>query len=193
MAQGMEIDMEIISLVILGILQQKPLSAYDIQKLLEFRNLTRFVKISTPSVYKKVVWLEENGYLYSETKKNGKLPEKSVYSITEEGNRYLLELMEKASKHSINIFLDLNAIILNLENQPKEFQKQIIENINTGVQELSQLIKANMSKDVVIPPSGQCILEQQLLLVTTLEEWVSRLPGYFDCDVQLDLEAPPDN
>lgn len=174
--------MATIDLMVLGILRQNPASAYDIQKLLEFRNLSRFVKISTPSIYKKVVWLEERGYLVSEIKKNGKLPEKAVYTITEHGHKYLLELMEKASKQPLDIFLDINAIILNLENQPKEFQRKVIDNISTSVRDLKQLIETNIAKKVAIPSSGQCVLDQQLLLVTTLEEWVSGLPAYFDCD-----------
>lgn len=174
--------MATIDLMVLGILRQNPSSAYDIQKILEFRNLSRFVKISAPSVYKKVIWLEERGYLDCETKKNGKLPEKAVYTITEEGNNYLLELTEKASKQPLNIFLDLNAVIMNLENQPKEFQRKIIGNISISIRNLKQLIEANITKKVAIPPSGQCILDQQLLLVTTLEKWVSELPAYFDND-----------
>lgn len=93
-----------------------------------------------------------------------------------------MKLIEKASKQPINIFLDLNAIILNLENQAKEFQRKIIDNISMSVRDLKQLIETNKSEKVAIPPSGQCILDQQLLLVTTLEEWISGLPGYFDSD-----------
>lgn len=45
--------MATIDLIVLGILKQEPLSAYDIQKLVEYRNISRWVKISTPSIYKK--------------------------------------------------------------------------------------------------------------------------------------------
>ena len=51
--------MATIDLIVLGILKKEPLSAYDIQKLVEYRNISKWVKISTPSIYKKVIQLEE--------------------------------------------------------------------------------------------------------------------------------------
>lgn len=51
--------MATIDLIVLGILKKESLSAYDIQKLVEYRNISKWVKISTPSIYKKVIQLEE--------------------------------------------------------------------------------------------------------------------------------------
>lgn len=42
--------MATIDLIVLGILKKESLSAYDIQKLVEYRNISRWVKISTPSI-----------------------------------------------------------------------------------------------------------------------------------------------
>ena len=53
--------MATIDLIVLGMLKKESLSAYDIQKLVEYRNISRWVKISTPSIYKKVIQLEEKG------------------------------------------------------------------------------------------------------------------------------------
>ena len=44
--------MATIDLIVLGILKKESLSAYDIQKLVEYRNISKWVKISTPSIYK---------------------------------------------------------------------------------------------------------------------------------------------
>ena len=77
--------MATIDLIVLGMLKKEPLSAYDLQKLVEYRNISKWVKISTPSIYKKVIQLEEKGYISSHIEKEGKMPEKSVYSLTEKG------------------------------------------------------------------------------------------------------------
>ena len=45
--------MATIDLIVLGMLKKEPLSAYDLQKLVEYRNISKWVKISTPSIYKK--------------------------------------------------------------------------------------------------------------------------------------------
>ena len=47
--------MATIDLIVLGMLKKEELSAYDIQKLVEYRNISKWVKISTPSIYKKVI------------------------------------------------------------------------------------------------------------------------------------------
>ena len=52
-----------IDLILLGMVYDQPRSAYDIQKHVEYRNLSHWVKISSPSVYKKLRVLEQKGYL----------------------------------------------------------------------------------------------------------------------------------
>ena len=39
--------MATIDLIVLGILKKEPMGAYDIQKLVEYRNISKWVKIST--------------------------------------------------------------------------------------------------------------------------------------------------
>lgn len=41
--------MATIDLIVLGMLKKEPLSAYDLQKLVEYRNISKWVKISTPA------------------------------------------------------------------------------------------------------------------------------------------------
>ena len=71
--------MATIDLIVLGMLKTSALSAYDIQKLVEYRNISKWVKISTPSIYKKVLQLEEKGLIKGTTIKEGKMPEKIIY------------------------------------------------------------------------------------------------------------------
>ena len=67
--------MATIDLIVLGMLKRESLSAYDIQKLVEYRNISKWVKITTPSIYKKVLQLEEKGLIKSRIEKEGKMPE----------------------------------------------------------------------------------------------------------------------
>ena len=53
--------MSSIDLVILGIVLEKPQSAYDIQKDVEYHHFSRWTKISVPSIYRKVLQLSEKG------------------------------------------------------------------------------------------------------------------------------------
>ena len=85
--------MAAIDLIVLGMLKKQPLSAYDIQKLVEYRNISKWVKISTPSIYKKVIQLEGKGLIKGRPEREGKKPEKAVYSLTRTGEAAFEELM----------------------------------------------------------------------------------------------------
>lgn len=125
--------MATIDLIVLGILKKESLSAYDIQKLVEYRNISKWIKISTPSIYKKVIQLEEKGYITSTQVKEGKMPEKAVYTLTDSGNQQFEKLMLEISGKPINIFLDFNAVIVNIDSLSKEEQKSCIANIESNI------------------------------------------------------------
>ena len=86
--------MSTIDLVILGIVSEKPQSAYDIQKDIEYHHLSRWTKISVPSIYRKVLQLSEKGYLQSNIVKGDRFADKAVYSLTDEGRKYFNSLMQ---------------------------------------------------------------------------------------------------
>ena len=129
--------MATIDLIVLGMLKKEALSAYDIQKLVEYRNISKWVKISTPSIYKKVIQLEEKGYISSNIVKEGKMPEKAIYSLTEAGEKQLENLMFEISAKPVQIFLDFNAVIVNLDAlSPKNQMKCLTDieaNVNTKI------------------------------------------------------------
>ena len=147
--------MSTIDLIILGSLCQSPKSAYDLQKQIESRNLSRWIKIGSFTVYKKVVQYESKGYVISETVKNGNMPEKTVYTITPKGKEIFKELMTKFSLAETRVFLDFNAVIVNMALLDENSANECIANIKNSIQNTF----------------GRTILEQQFLLLETLEKW----------------------
>ena len=89
-----------IDLVLLGLIKQKSQSAYDIKKNTEYRNIPRWVRISEQSIYKKVLQLESKEYIVSHKEKEGNMPDKAVYTITDKGNDYFNKLMNDISRAS---------------------------------------------------------------------------------------------
>ena len=122
------------------------MSAYDIQKLVEYRNISKWVKISTPSIYKKAIQLEEKGLIQGEIVKEGKMPEKAIYSLTEAGEAEFERLMFEISGKPINIFLDFNAVIVNLDSLPPEKQKSCIAEIEENISTLKSYLEHNIQK-----------------------------------------------
>lgn len=170
--------MATIDLIVLGILKKKSLSAYDIQKLVEYRNISKWVKISTPSIYKKVIQLEAKGLIKSDMIKEGKMPEKAVYSLTDAGEKEFEKLMYEIASQPIHFFLDFNAVIVNLSSLPEKDQKVCLENIEDHVKTLKICLEENIrEKENVpdIPETGMAVLRQQYALAQAIETWIASL------------------
>ena len=170
--------MATIDLIVLGILKKEPMGAYDIQKLVEYRNISKWVKISTTSIYKKAIQLEEKGLIKGEIVKEGKMPEKAVYSLTEAGEKEFEKLMLEIAGKPIHLFLDFNAVIVNLDSLSPEMQKECINKIEENIDILKMYLEQNLKeKENIpeIPKTGIAVLRQQMVLVDAIEKWISSL------------------
>ena len=91
--------MSSIDLVILGIVLEKPQSAYDIQKDVEYHHFPRWTKISVPSIYRKVLQLSEKGYLHSNIVKGDKFADKRCLA----GGRFGLYTIKRRRRYNVLI------------------------------------------------------------------------------------------
>ena len=174
--------MATIDLIVLGMLKKEPMGAYDIQKLVEYRNISKWVKISTPSIYKKAIQLEEKGLIKGEIVKEGKMPEKAVYSLTEAGEKEFEKLMLEIAGKPIHLFLDFNAVIVNLDSLSPQMQKECINKIEENIDILKMYLEQNLKeKENIpeIPKTGIAVLRQQMVLVDAIEKWISSLKENF--------------
>lgn len=170
--------MATIDLIVLGMLKQEPRSAYELQKLVEYRNISKWVRISTQSIYKKVLQLEEKGYVKSSIVKEGKMPEKAIYSLTAAGEKEFRNLMGEISESPIHFSLDFNAVIVNLESLPPEIQNACLSSIEAHIKALRSELEESLNTkkdDPNIPKTGMAVLQQQLMLAQTIETWIASL------------------
>lgn len=170
--------MATIDLIVLGILYKEDLSAYDIQKLVEYRKISQWVKISTPSIYKKVIQLEEKGLVAGKSIKEGNFAEKTVYSLTDSGREQFEKLMIEISSKPINMYLDYNAVVVNLMNLPTDKQQLCIARIETNLCAIKNELKENIDlkeEKTDVPALGMAVLHQQYALAEALEKWLQSL------------------
>lgn len=168
--------MATIDLIVLGMVKNEALSAYDIQKMVEYRNISRWVKISTPSIYKKVIQLEKKGLIKGTMVKEGKMAEKAVYSLTSDGEAEFEKLMLGISCEPVNIFLDFNAVIVNLDSLPSEKQKICLDSIEENIKTMKIYLEENIrikEKNPDIPETGKAVLQQQFILARAIENWIA--------------------
>ncbi|BCN29478.1 PadR family transcriptional regulator [Anaeromicropila herbilytica] len=168
-----------VDLILLGLVYEQSRSAYEMQKHIDYRNLSSWVKISTPSIYKNVKKLEEKGYLIGESVRDSKMPERTIYAITEGGKDYFHQLMRKAACSNVNILFEFNAVVANLNKLEKNEAIQLIHDIKTQIcvsyEQMQQMQKQRES----IPLVGRTIIEQQLKVLESLKNWVNSFEKEF--------------
>jgi len=180
MMSNKERHVSAVDLVLLGIVIEQPCSAYEIQKIIEYRHLSKWVKISSPSVYKKVIQLEAKGYLASKTVQESRMPEKTVYTITSSGKEFFLFQMKSIATRTVNVFFDFNAVITNLNKVPKNQALKLIASIRAGMAESKTYIDEMIPQRKNVPLAGQTIMNQQILVLDTLFSWIDAFEADFD-------------
>ena len=155
--------MSSIDLVILGIVLEKPQSAYDIQKDVEYHHFSRWTKISVPSIYRKVLQLSEKGYLQSDIVKGDKFADKAIYSITDQGRAYFKELMASYAAGPVPLLFDFNVVITNLNKMDKTEALELVSALRRSIQSSAESNEGYAREFADIPLVGRTIFEQQQL------------------------------
>jgi DNA-binding PadR family transcriptional regulator len=161
-----------INMVLLGFLIDESLSAYDLDKLIERNQIKEMVKISTPAIYKNLIKLNENGYLTSQTVKEGEMPEKTIYRITEKGRQYFTELMYKYAGEKIKVNFDINALVLNLDKTDKDKALRMLENIRNGLYYQQKELAEQALSVKFMPLTGRTVFRQFQLVNQSLINWI---------------------
>ena len=164
--------MSAVDLILLGLVYEQPQSAYDMQKHVEYRNLSRWVKISSPSIYKNVLKLEEKGCLTSEPVREGRMPEKTVYSITPAGREYFFKLMREKANAAVSVVFDFNAVIANLNKIENEQAMELAHTIRASMEAGRAYIAGMQPQRQHVPFVGRSIMDQQVQVYDALLKWM---------------------
>ena len=76
-------------LVLLGLIKEKERSGYDIMTEIKNRELDRWAKISTSTIYNRLTRLEKNGSIEGHSERDGNRPARTVYRILDKGSELL--------------------------------------------------------------------------------------------------------
>lgn len=172
--------MSTIDLVILGIVAEKPQSAYDIQKDIEYHHLSRWTKISVHSIYRKVLQLSEKGYLRSDIVKEDRFADKAVYFITDEGKDYFNSLMQYYATQTVPLLFDFYVVIANLNKLNKNATLDLFSKLKESITVSVGTNEEYLTEYSNIPLVEKTIIEQQGLLYKTLLEWLDTFREQFE-------------
>jgi DNA-binding PadR family transcriptional regulator len=157
-----------VSVLILGIIDEKPLNPYEITKILEMIHVKDWFSVAVSSVYSTIKKLSQKSYISGEIVREGNMPEKTIYTVTKKGKKILSEtliyflmdteldplkfniacimLCHLKKDEALNV---LNKRLLML----KRHEKEIKEHYN--------LVKGNK----LIPYTGLTVIRQNIYLV----------------------------
>ena len=164
--------MSSIDLVLLGLLSRQEKSAYDLAKEIERYDLDNVVRLSIPAIYKNVKQLEERGYLSRRETRRGEMPEKTMYSLTNNGREYFYDLMEKYAAERVRYRFDFNSVVLHIDKVPKKRREQLLlilrDQLVAGRKDIEKSLLAWGKKS----PAAGLILRQVELVGRALGEWI---------------------
>lgn len=104
----MEQNLSNIEVILLSIVNEKPSYAYEIDKTIELREMRRWVRVGVASIYQVLKKLEKKNLVYSQREKEGRMPERNRYYVTDAGREALVETSKRLLSSFEWYYLDLN-------------------------------------------------------------------------------------
>lgn len=82
-----------IECMILGLINQGYKYGHELDKVIEERQLRLWTKITRVSIYQALDRMKKKGWVESHTEKEGKMPERNIYSLTDVGEKALRDMI----------------------------------------------------------------------------------------------------
>lgn len=164
------------NLIILGLILDKPMSAYEIAQIIENQVIGILVKISSPTVYKNIKLLHKEGYLSMEIMQESEMPPKKVYTVTPEGREHFQALMEYYSQHFEPPVNEYNAFLINIDKVDKETGLRLLENLRQHLLYAQKGIAAHhrqFTESGEVFFAGWAIIKQYHMHLDTYVEWIN--------------------
>ena len=127
--------------ILLGLICEKPLNAYEIIKQLNYMNVKWWFNIADSTVYSTLKALEKKNYIVGATEKVGNMPNRTVYSLSDKGKSEFQDTLRSSIlqfNYDTNIF-SIAAFFLNTFNPDEQsdlLQKriQILSKYREGIE-----------------------------------------------------------
>ena len=159
-----------ISTLILGVLYEKERNPYEITKMLKDLKLRKWFNIADSTVYATINNLRKQRLINGQTTKEGRFPEKTIYSITAEGefelHNTISSYLEKNDPDGSKF--DIAILLLHHLSRDEVLQKLKIklENLESNTYEIKTQI-VNLERDRTVAFTGLLMLKHRLYMAET--------------------------
>ena len=144
--------------MLLGLISHQPLNAYEIVKTLDYMNIKYWFNIGTSTVYATIKTLEKKQYITGKVQKDGNMPDKTIYSITEQGTAVLLDTLRTSFlkfDYDTNIF-SITAFFLDcLPLEEQKAQNKSDTNKYYSIYRVVQIVTFVKECEIICYPNQQ--------------------------------------
>ncbi len=168
-------------LLVLGMLDMRPMSGYDIQQMLQTTDAERWGGVLVGSIYHALKKMELEGYVEVSRIEQAGHRQKAIYKITESGNKHLKDLVREAlTVTSVNYPSSLYAGLSFFDKLSPEEARQALEeqrrtldneyaNLALGLEAKSQAMQHDL------PPIVKLVFDNMFATIRQQRDFVDKV------------------
>ena len=173
--------------MLLGLINSEPLNAYEIIKKLQFMNVKSWYEIADSTVYATIKTLEKKAYIVGKVQKDGNMPDKTVYSITETGFTELKKTLKLFIEQFEYDFVPFMIAAFFIKVFDKDSAVDILSRrldylmkVDTGISEQMKTletqkiptdVKCNVNHNKLLVKAEIAAIQEHIEVISSVEEW----------------------
>lgn len=173
--------------MLLGLINSEPLNAYEIIKKLQFMNVKSWYEIADSTVYATIKTLEKKAYIVGKVQKDGNMPDKTVYSITETGFTELKKTLKIYIEQFQYDFVPFMIAAFFIKVFDKDSAVDILskrldylKKVDTGISEQIEIleaqkipadVKCNVNHNALLVKAEIAAIQEHIKVIELAEEW----------------------
>lgn len=169
-------------IAILGLICEKPMHGYEIEKTIEDRNMRYWTEISLPSIYKIVKKLEEKGLIKSEIKLSKNNQTQKIYTATENGQNTLktslIAILSNVEKTIWRIDLAVANLCFLSKQERRECLQKYIASIDESIKVYENVKRFFETHNY--PQSDLALATRPIMHLKAEKEWAKQYIGELD-------------
>jgi DNA-binding PadR family transcriptional regulator len=159
-----------VELLLIKFVKTKPSYAYEIEKMIEEREIRTWVKIGGTTVYQVLDRLCTKGLLKFKIEKEGNMPQRKRYCVTDQGNKAFDKATKKILKNSERYYFDLTVGLFCRHLMEPEAFKQSIQERLSDLNDFVDHFNEKFEKTKELYPTKRLMVKEYLLSHYQLEQ-----------------------
>jgi DNA-binding PadR family transcriptional regulator len=177
-----------LTMLISGLIAQRPLNPYGITKILKRSNINKWFPMALPSIYPTIKKMLKKGLITGTIAKDGNMPQKTIYTLTESGKKQSIESLSQflqSIDKDVTHFEIAVYLLCNLDREKAiNALKARLERLNNSLAEIKSMkdfaepnsslpfsAKIIMKYNLYIRQADKKVTEELLETVQNQEEW----------------------